>query len=229
MATPAPTATGQKKHRKFSYLFYAQVLLVVLFPYLNKPGLPVLLFRLLGAAALVTAVYAVGERRRQWVAALSLAVPAGVLNLIFILRPVPQFGVPGLIFTILFLAYTAVILLRLVLRAQTVTMDTIYGALSVYLLMAFVWGTAYMLLETLQPGALSLDSARHPNQQVNWADCMFYSFVTLTTTGYGDMVPVTAHSRSLSILEAISGTMYLAVLIARLVGMHATPNFEADS
>jgi len=110
-----------------------------------------------------------------------------------------------------------------------VTMDTIYGALSVYLLMAFIWGTAYMLLVILQPGALWLDSARHPNHQVDWADCMFYSFITLTTTGYGDIIPVTANSRSLAILEALSGTMYLAVLIARLVGLYAAPKSDASA
>jgi hypothetical protein len=62
-----------------------------------------------------------------------------------------------------------------------------------------------LLLETLQPGGLSMDILRHPNHKVDWFDCMFYSFVTLTSLGCGDMVPISAQCRSLSVLEAVSG------------------------
>ena len=222
-AAPQPTisASAPRQRGKFSYLFFAQVLLLVLFPYMEKPGLPMILFRLLGALAFFAAVYAVSERRAQWITALILAVPAGVLNGIFAFRSDRQIAVPTLVATILFLAFTLVSLLRAVLRSQSITHDTIYGALSVYLLMAIVWGVAYLLVETLQPGALSIDTTRHPNHRVDWSDCMFFSFITLATVGYGDIVPVTAHSRSLSILEAVSGTMYVAVLVARLVGLYA--------
>ncbi len=216
----------RKQGGKFIYLLLAQVLLVVLFPYLNRPGLPVVLFRLLGALAFVSAVYAVSEKRTQWLTALALAVPAGVLNSLLTLRNEPKLAVPSLVFAILFLAYTLVTLLRAVLRAQYVTPDTICGAISVYLLTALAWGTAYFLLETLQPGALAIDSARHPNHKIDWFDCMYYSFITLTSTGYGDMVPITAQCRSLSILEAVSGIMYVAVLVARLVGLYSARRSE---
>jgi hypothetical protein len=224
MAAPQPglTASARRKQGKFFYLFLVQVLLIALFPYLNKPGLPTALFRLLGAVAFLAAVYAVSEKRVQWIIALFLAVPSAVLNVLFTLRPDLPIAVPGMIFTILFLAFTLFTLLRAVLRAEAVTPDTIYGALSVYLLMAFLWGVAYLLVENLHPGALSMDNVRHPNHNADWFDCMFYSFVTLTSLGYGDMVPVTAQSRSLSILEAVSGIMYIGVLVARLVGLYAT-------
>lgn len=63
---------------------------------------------------------------------------------------------------------------------------------------------------------------------MDWSDCIFYSYVTLTTVGYGDMVPITSQARSLSILEAVSGTMYVAVLIARLVGLNAAARSKPD-
>jgi hypothetical protein len=127
-----------------------------------------------------------------------------------------------LIFTILFLALTLVSLLRAVARAERVTHDTIYGALSVYLLMAIAWAAAYSLLVTIHPGAIVMDAARHPNHGMDWSDCAFYSFVTLTSQGNGDIVAMTAQARSLSILEAVSGTMYVAVLVARLVGLYSS-------
>lgn len=214
------------RQSKFLYVFLCQVLLLVLFPYLERPGLPLVLFRLLGAAAFVSGVYAVSARRAQWIIALALAIPAGALNTVLAFRPEMPIAVPTLIFTILFLVFTLVSLLRAVIRSERVTSDTIYGALSVYLLMAIAWGAAYLLLETLQPGAISMDATRHPNHTMDWSDCVFYSFVTLTSVGYGDIVPLSAQARSLSILEAVSCMMYVAVLIARLVGLHAATKDE---
>ena len=74
-----------------------------------------------------------------------------------------------------------------------------------------------------------LDSTRHPNPKSDWFDCMYFSFITLTSTGFGDMLPMTAQSRSLSILEAVSGIMYVAVLVARLVGLYASTKSELKS
>jgi hypothetical protein len=231
MAAPkAVTLIATQSNRsKFSFLFVTQVLLVVLFPYLAKPGLSTVIFRVLSALAFVAAVYAVSDKRTQWIAGLLLAVPTAVLNTLFTFHPGSSaLAVPSLVSTLIFLTFTLVSLLRAVLRTETITRDTIYGALSIYLLMAFLWGIAYLLLETLQPGGLSMDIARHPNHKVDWFDCMFYSFVTLTSLGYGDMVPISAQCRSLSVLEAVSGIMYVAVLVARLVGLYAARKSEVQ-
>jgi hypothetical protein len=213
---------------KFFYVFASQVLLLVLFPYLTQPGLPLVLFRLLGAVALVSGVYAVSDKRAQWITALALAIPAVALNIVFAFRPNPQIVVPMLIFTILFLVFTLVSLLRALVRAERVTHDTIYGALSVYLLMAIAWAAAYSLLVTIHPGAIVMDAARHPNHGMDWSDCVFYSFVTLTSQGNGDIVAMTEQARSLSILEAVSGTMYVAVLVARLVSLYSSAKPQVD-
>jgi Ion channel len=223
-ATAGTAATSQRG--RFIYLFFAQVLLLTLFPYLETPGLPTVLFRLLGVSAFLACVYAVSEKRAQWITALALALPAGILNAIYALKPSPGVAVPTLMCSLLFLVFTLAFLLRAVVKAENVTHDTIYGAISVYLLMAVVWGAAYMLLETVQPSAFSMDIARHGNRGMDWSDCVFYSFVTLTTIGYGDIVPMTAQARSLSILEAVSGTLYVAVLIARFVGVYAATTSE---
>jgi len=231
MAAPKPIALISKhsKRSKFSYLFATQVSLVVLFPYLAKPGLSTLVFRILSALAFVAAVYAVSDKRVQWIIGLFLAAPTAGLNTWVTFHSGSRtLGVLSLILTLIFLGFTMIVLLRAVLRAETVTRDTIYGALGVYFLMAFVWGIAYMLLETLQPGGLSMDAVRHPNHTIDWFDCIFYSFVTLTSLGYGDMVPISAQCRSLSILEAVSGIMYVAVLVARLVGLYSVGNREAQ-
>jgi hypothetical protein len=86
--------------------------------------------------------------------------------------------------------------------------------------MALGWGMAYLLLVNLQPHAFIAGAGR-PTRTLGWFDCQYYSFVTLTTLGYGDIVPMTAQARSLSMMEAMSGTMYVGILIARLVGLHS--------
>ena len=228
-----PMETTQKsplarRQGKFFYLFLCQLLLLVFSPYLQQSGLPIVLFRLLGAVAFIAGVYAVSDRRTQWIIALGLAIPAGVWNTVFAFRPEPPIAVPTLIFTILFLVFTSVSLLRAVLRAERVTRDTIYGALSVYLLMAITWAAAYFLLVAVQPNGIVMDPVRHANHTMDWFDCVFYSFVTLTSLGYGDIVPITPQARSLSILEAVSGIMYVAVLIARLVSLHSAAQPPAN-
>src|SRR5262245_18907626 len=110
--------SGAKRQGKFFYLFLCQVLFLVSFPYLEQPGLSMVLFRLLGAGAFVSGVYAVSDRRAQWIAALALAVPAGVLNTLFALRPDSRIVVPTLVFTSLFLLFTLVSLLRAVVRSE---------------------------------------------------------------------------------------------------------------
>src|SRR5262249_12239900 len=170
----------------------------------------------------------VSNKRAQWITALVLAISAGALHTLFAFWPDPKIVIPMLICTVAFLVFTLISLLRAVILAERVTHDTIYGALSVYLLMAVTWGAAYLLLETLQPGALAMDPIRHPNHKMDWFDCMFYSYVTLTTIGYGDIVPVTAQARSLSILEAVSGVLYVAVLVARLVGLYSATKYNVN-
>src|SRR5215467_1747894 len=115
----APHTTGSRG--RFFYLFLAQVLLLVLFPYLETPGLPTVFFRLLGVGAFLACVYAVSEKRAQWITALVLALPAGVLNTLFVLRPGQRIAVWTLVSSLLFLVFALVSLLRAVLRASRVT------------------------------------------------------------------------------------------------------------
>jgi len=204
---------------KLVYLFVAQVAMLILYPYFTVPGWTFALFRVCSASAFLAGVYAVSDRRARWMTALVLAIPAVVLNCIAAVAPNARLTVPTLICALLFLGFTLASLFRAVVRAESVTQDTIYGALSVYMLMANVWAVLYLLLQTIQPSAFAMGSM-HQGRTIEWTDCLFYSFVTLTSLGYGDIVPITAHARSLSVLEAICGIMYVAVLIARLVGVY---------
>ena len=130
-------------------------------------------------------------------------------------RPVRRHGRARLA-DVLFFGFTTAVLLYHVLADREVTADTLYGAVCVYLLSGVMWASLYGLVELLQPHAFQASSG----QGVTRSDLLFFSFVTLTTLGYGDITPVTSPARSLAVVEAVFGVLYNALLIARLVGLY---------
>jgi len=108
--------------------------------------------------------------------------------------------------------------LMFVLRAKEVDTEHISAALCVYFLVGLGFGAFFASLDYLQPGSLS--GARTAGA-LGIADSVYFSFVTLATLGYGDIVPASLAARSLAVLEAVFGQLYLAVLVARLVSIYA--------
>lgn len=108
--------------------------------------------------------------------------------------------------------------LRQTLAPGRVTLRRIEGAIAAYLLIGLIFAGAYELVGALAPGAFLRNGAPMATHALG-GDFVFFSFVTLTTTGYGDMVPVHPVARSLALLEAITGQLFLAVVLARLVSL----------
>jgi hypothetical protein len=123
--------------------------------------------------------------------------------------------------TLLVLALFAIGILDDVLRRGRISADKIYGAVSVYLLLGFAWALGYAIVELINPGSFSgiMDTNRN-NYGDQVAQLRYFSFATLTTLGFGDILPLSPAARTLAILEAVTGQIYLTVLIARLVGLH---------
>jgi hypothetical protein len=124
---------------------------------------------------------------------------------------------------------TAVLILHYVLT-HDITFDSVIGAICAYLLIGVALGQLCFVVETLQPGAYRASDSlaaefAHPDSRASLL--MYFSFSTLTTTGYGDIVPNRPISRTLAWMEAASGQLYLAVLVAGLVSMHASKRSSA--
>ena len=116
-----------------------------------------------------------------------------------------------------FLIFIIVIILKFIFNRDEITRDLIAGAAVVYLLTAITWTYVYRLIEMIQPGSFAIAQSQIFGEQ---SPFLYYSFVTITTLGYGDVTPVSNPARSLALLEAILGQLYIAILIARLVGTH---------
>ncbi len=126
-----------------------------------------------------------------------------------------------IIYLLSFLSYIAFfsicisIFLKKIFYADTVSLDSIRGGLSVYFLMGIFWAFVYQLVLLFDPGAISF-----VNPDYTTGDVIYFSFTTLTTLGYGDNLPLSRYAQNLTILESTLGQLFLAVLVARLVGMH---------
>lgn len=120
------------------------------------------------------------------------------------------------ILTALFIAQLLWIILTHILTEQEVSSDTVLGGACAFVLFGFLWGYAYFILNTLEPNSLSANTTLAKEL----SDYIYFSFITLTSTGYGDILPITQKARGLAILEAITGQLYLAIMISRLVSLH---------
>lgn len=126
----------------------------------------------------------------------------------------------------LFLGYVVFRLLKFIFIGQRVTANTIFASLCVYLLLATLWTYAYSLLELFNPAAFSYEFFDETQKRIMRLGAepggieLYYSLVTMTTLGYGDIVPSSPAARSVATLQAVVGQLYLAVIVARLVGLH---------
>jgi len=182
---------------------------------------------------LIAAAFAVGRTRRTVVMALALVIPAVLFREIRLVSDAPWLQIIEHLFSMAFLGLTIVLILAQVFASRRVTFNTIAGALCVYLLIGTCWAIGYSLLEVVEPGSFSINTLADADAAMRYGDeyslySTYFSLVTLTTLGYGDITPLTPAARMSTAVEAIVGQLYLAVLVARLVGLHIA-QAQADS
>jgi voltage-gated potassium channel len=170
------------------------------------------------AFALMSGLHAVRGQPRQLRFALLLAAAIILLGLLhYTLQAQVLFrlqqGLAGVfLFQMLFMIW------KHIEKEIEVTLDLIMASACAYILIGMVWAYFYHFVEVFHPHSFTLPWT--PGDDL-W-DFYYYSFVTLTTVGYGDIVALTKPARALSILEALTGQLYLAIMISRLVGLHAS-------
>lgn len=124
-----------------------------------------------------------------------------------------------LVATAVFMAAVTGALLLYVLDWHPITTDKVFGAVAAYILVAFTFGSLFALLQQVQPQAFHA-STPQAGERFDWATMMYFSFTVLTSTGFGEITPVTRMARSLIIIEQVLGVMYVAFLVARLANLY---------
>ena len=210
---------------RYFFLLVSLLLLFFIYPFFDgfriAPGLLSGFF----LAILLSAVSSISASRR-WVAAASVlaAVAFGSYILAQLYETAILRGLTMISFALFFLLITVVIL-RHILSTRKVTFDTILGTICAYLVLGMVWTMVYALMEMFAPesflhGGIPISVGFADSREGAISNFIYYSFVTLTTLGYGDITPNTSPAAAMSALEAVTGQLYLAILIARFVGLH---------
>lgn len=209
---------------RFGTLLATLVTLVVVAPFVERTSGRLPVFSMLLTAILVAGVFSASGRRSVLITSVVLALPAFALEWGSNLRPTVPLAVLNLLSVGLFMGFLAVVILREVLREQEVGADTIAGGIAVYLMLGILGAFTFSGVEHLTPGSYAmagqaLQSLREGFEFV-FPELVYFSFVTVTTLGYGDVVPTNPPARMLATVFAVAGQLYVAIFISRLVGLH---------
>jgi len=175
-------------------------------------------YQVLYASLFVVGIVITSDSPRHVAWSSGVAVLWLILAILYSLDPTNVWKVQAT-YLILLVFHVTIIwtLMRYIFQARVITADVIYAACAVYFLLSFFFVPIYGMLETASPGAF-LDNVR--GQAVSWQQLVYYSLITLSTAGYGDVVPASPWARMLAGIEATVGVLYVAVLMARLVSLY---------
>ena len=169
-------------------------------------------------ATLIVGIWSL-VRQRFWFMAGVVLIAIGAMNIIldaiFNHSWAPYIN---LIVALLFYLFTTVIAFRSLLTGNRINLNMIMGSICVYILVGISWSILYFFESVIHTTAFNGVTETSTKQQ--FTDLLYYSFVTLSTLGYGDITPVTPIARTLAYIEALFGQFYIAILVASFVGMH---------
>jgi len=209
------------KERRHLLLLISILLLFAVSPFVATFQHGVLFLNVFGAAILVAGSYALSERKQLFRAAIVLSAISTVGTCLPLAFSQHWAVLVSHSSTILLGAFFCVSILGYVLHSGRVTSDKIFAAICVYLLVGFVWTYVFALLDEIQPGSFAGSTETGRNDYIGRImQLRYFSFATLTTLGYGDILPRSSTAQTMAVLEAVLGQIYLAVLVARLVGLH---------
>ena len=205
--------------RRFFILLVLILLTIVLTPFLDQFIETRVLMDIFLTTIFFAIIFAIRSKRTHGIIGSILVLPLIVSTWSIYFIESPHIGLLTRIFGALFFAYAVIIILQIVVRSTEVTQETIFAAIVAYLLIALMWAFLYMTMELVIPGSFTRPEASIRAETMHFE---YFSFVTITTLGYGDITPLTNRASALVLLEALVGQIYLVVLVAWLVGMHVS-------
>ena len=217
-------ASEKKELVRFSlrYFLAMLVLFIVIFPFIEQLQYGILILSVLLSLVLLTALLAIGGRRSTliWgVILVSLVLISKWMNYFL-----PDLMPPEifLALAILFSGFFVLNLLGFILRASRVTLDILCAAIADYLMLGLLWSFAYQFVALAVPNAFVLTVKSATGPLLTGFEAFYFSFATLMTVGYGDIIPASNVSRMLAVTESVAGVFYVTILVARLVAIYST-------
>jgi len=227
------------KQTRFTQLLIGLLLLLFLSPFIGifsselGQTIATLMVVFLLATVLLAAALAVSDDQKHTRLTLALAGTCLILTILAQLAGSSSLRIAQEILTTGFLIHVVRLIVRRLFQQRQVDYDTIAASLCGYILIGVTFAVVFSLVMDIDDSALSIaqsepssELAIHFGDQ-HTATAIYFSFVTLTTLGYGDITPVSMPARMLTTAEALIGQLYLVILVARLVGLHISTEMEA--
>lgn len=196
------------------------VLSVITAPFLEGSDAGLLVESAMVSLVLASAVLAVGGKPRTLIMALALAIPAMAFKWLHFVRPASVPPELHLTFAILTIGFVALQFLRYILAAKRVDTSVLCTGIAAFLLVAVLWSLLYQIIDRQVPGSFTFTVGSQPNKEMKGPMALYFSFITLCTVGYGDIVPTSAVARMCAMLEGATGVFFIAVLISRLMSLY---------
>jgi len=200
-------------------LLLAQLAALLAYPFFEGTPAGAAWFGAFGAVVLLLAMRMVHRTagHARFVVALALALPAIASNLVATVGGVAWLVPWSAALEALFYFHAAACLVAYMLADRRATSDELFAAGATFTLLAWAFAYVFAVCQALQPGCFA--AAVDPAAPRSWTELLFLSFVLLSSTGIGDVVPLTPHARALASLEIFVGVMYLALVVSRLIGL----------
>jgi Ion channel len=209
--------------RKFLVLFLSLLGGLILYPFAESSTFGYYAFRVLASAIVVFCVYAVSFKRSLIVIAALLAIPVFLHRALNLGVSANSLSILNIVLSFAFDVLIVVVMFRRVFAPGQPNSETIFGALCIYLLIGFAFASIFGMVTLFQPHAFYLDPKANLHASPNRLDLVYFSFATMSSLGAAGITPVSGEARCVSVIEAIVGVLYLAVLISRLVSAYRHP------
>lgn len=193
------------------------VLLVLVTPFFHDTHIGHLVVDGFLSLVLLAVAKAASDTRRTQIMIWALAILAMLFMWTSTADPSNPGRIAGLVIFALLITVVIGLVLRRIVLAPAVTFEVLCDSICVYLLIGLAWTLTYIAMDTINPGSFETLST---SIETGWAGFLYFSFTTLTTLGYGDISPGTPVAQMWAITEAVTGTFYIAVLVARLVSLY---------
>lgn len=218
MKIKKPLHKEKISENKFTLLLISFVGLVLLLPFIDvrSRGWEALAVY---TVILISAIYALRKHKMHFIVSSVIALVGCSSHLSFLITGIAILKIIGSTFYIVFYVLFIQAILSDILKSKNVTADTFCGAICAYFMLGIFYGSIFGLIEYFIPGSFSglVDPGISPTGEKLHLNILYFSFMTLTTIGYGDIVPVGSFAKSIVILEGITGVFYIGILVSHLV------------